>query len=51
MYPTSEPNNIEGNNNLSPNNPIKLIWENKQNIKFEKLISLDDEYLFTIKQL
>tara|TARA_B100001029_G_scaffold4634_1_gene3354 strand:- start:680 stop:2362 length:1683 start_codon:yes stop_codon:yes gene_type:complete len=41
---------IEGNNKLSPNNPIKLVWENKQNIKFEKLISLDDEYLFTIKQ-
>ena len=41
---------IEGNNKLSPNNPIKLVWENKQNIKFEKLINLDDEYLFTIKQ-
>ena len=25
---------IEGNNKLSPNNPIKLVWENKQNIKF-----------------
>ena len=28
---------IKGNNKLSPNNPIKLVWENKQKIKFEKL--------------
>ena len=28
--------NIEGNNKLSPNNPIKLVWSNKQGIKFQK---------------
>ena len=41
---------IEGNDNLTPNNPIKLVWNNEQGIKFEKEISIDDKYLFTIKQ-
>ncbi len=41
---------IEGNNKLTPNTPIKLIWLNDQNVKFEKEISIDNQYLFTIKQ-
>jgi len=41
---------IEGNNKLTPNTPIKLIWLNDQNIKFKKEISIDNQYLFTIKQ-
>ena len=41
---------IEGNNKLTPNNPIKLVWLNDQNIKFEKEISVDNQYLFTVKQ-
>ena len=41
---------IEGNNKLTPNAPIKLIWLNDQNIKFKKEISIDSQYLFTIKQ-
>ena len=41
---------IEGNNKLTENNPIKLIWKNSQGITFEKQISLDDKFLFTIKQ-
>ena len=41
---------IIGNKKLTNQNPIKLSWENKQGIKFEKEISLDDKYLFTIKQ-
>ncbi len=39
-----------GNNKLMPNKPIKLIWLNDQNIKFEKEISIDNQYLFTVKQ-
>ena len=27
---------VEGNNKLTPNSPIKLVWTNDQNIKFEK---------------
>ena len=41
---------IEGNNKLTPNTPIKLVWLNDQNIKFEKEISVDNQYLFTVKQ-
>ena len=41
---------IEGNNKLTPNTPVKLFWSNDQNIKFEKEISIDDQYLFTVKQ-
>ena len=41
---------IERNNKLTPNTPIKLIWLNNQNIKFEKEISIDNQYLFTVKQ-
>jgi len=41
---------IEGNNKLTPNSPLKLIWINDQNIKFEKTITIDDQYLFTVKQ-
>ncbi len=41
---------IEGNNKLSPNSPIKLSWTNDQNIKFIKDISIDDQYLFKVSQ-
>ncbi len=41
---------IIGNNKLTDQNPIILSWTNNQGIKFEKQISLDDKYLFTIKQ-
>ena len=41
---------IIGNNKLTDQNPIILSWTNNQGIKFEKQISLDDKYLFSIKQ-
>ena len=41
---------IEGNNKLTPNSPVKLFWTNDDNIKFEKKISIDNQYLFTINQ-
>ena len=41
---------IIGNNRLTDQTPIKLSWTNNQGITFEKKISLDDKYLFTIKQ-
>ena len=41
---------IVGNNKLTNQSPIKLSWSNNQGITFEKEISLDDKYLFTIKQ-
>ena len=42
---------IIGNNKLTDQNPIKLSWTNDQGITFEKQISLDNQYLFTIKQI
>ena len=41
---------ILGNRKLTPKNPIKLEWSNSQGITFEKKISLDDQFLFTIKE-
>ena len=41
---------IIGNNKLTPDNPINLRWNNNQGIIFEKKISIDDEYLFTVNQ-
>jgi len=41
---------ILGNNKLTNKSPIKLTWNNSQDIKFEKNISLDDQFLFTVKE-
>ena len=41
---------VEGNKKLTNKNPIKLIWSNSQEITFEKHISLDDQFLFTVKE-
>jgi len=41
---------IEGNNKLTPNSPVRLSWTNDNNIKFEKEISIDNKYLFTVNQ-
>ena len=41
---------IDGNSKLTNQSPIKLSWTNNQGITFEKEISLDNKYLFTIKQ-
>ena len=41
---------VIGNNKLTETTPIKLSWSNDQGITFEKEISLDDKFLFSIKQ-
>jgi len=41
---------VSGNKRLTNNNPIKLTWSNSQGITFEKYISLDDQFLFTVKE-
>ena len=49
--PNSETSwSLIGNNKLTQQSPIKLSWKNNQGIIFEKEISLDDKYLFTITQ-
>ena len=49
--PNSKTNwKIDGNKKLSPNNPVKIFWINEQEIKFEKKISLDEQFLFKVEQ-
>ena len=41
---------VSGNKKLTSNNPVKLTCSNSQDITFEKYISLDDQFLFTVKE-
>ena len=41
---------VEGNTKLSPGNDVKLIWKNAQGLSFEKIISIDNKFLFTVNQ-
>ena len=41
---------VEGNTKLSPGNDIKLIWKNAQGLTFEKIVSIDNKFLFTVNQ-
>ena len=41
---------LKGNNKLTEQASIKLSWTNNQGITFEKDISLDNKFLFTVKQ-
>ncbi len=41
---------VSGNSILTEQSPIKLTWANDQGLIFEKEISIDDKFLFTVKQ-
>ena len=41
---------VKGNRQLTEQNPVRLTWTNDQGITFEKEISIDDKFLFTINQ-
>ncbi len=41
---------VVGNNILTDKSPVEIIWKNKQGIIFEKKISLDSNFLFSINQ-
>ncbi len=41
---------VEGNIKLSPGNDVKLMWKSAQGLTFEKIISIDNKFLFTINQ-
>ncbi len=41
---------LKNQTKLAPNNPIKLLWTNDKDIIFEKKISIDNQYLFTVEQ-
>ncbi|MDP9126770.1 MAG: membrane protein insertase YidC [Pseudomonadota bacterium] len=33
---------------LTPDHPLKLTWDNGQGLKFERIITVDDEFMFTL---
>jgi YidC/Oxa1 family membrane protein insertase len=39
----------EGSNNLTPGSPVTLKYDNGEGLTFRRTISIDDRYLFTIK--
>ena len=41
---------IDGSNKLTPSSPVKIYYENNTGIRFERIISIDEKYLFNIKQ-
>lgn len=41
---------VEGNQELTPQTPVTLVWNNGQGVKFIYVISIDDNYLFDIAQ-
>ena len=41
---------VDGSKTLTPNNPVKLFYVNDKNIRFEREITIDNKYLFSIKQ-
>lgn len=36
---------------ITPGNPVKFEWTSPQQIKFEVIVELDENYMFTIKQI
>ena len=41
---------IDGTNKLTPGSAVKIYFENNSGIRFERLISIDEKYLFSVKQ-
>ena len=41
---------VKGNKLLNQNNSVTLIWNNSEGIIFKKIVTLDDKFLFKIKQ-
>ena len=38
----------QGNNTLSPGHPVTLTWDNGQGLVFTRVITVDDQYMFSI---
>ena len=41
---------VRGNETLTASSPITLVWNNGNGLTFSRVISVDDDYLFTIEQ-
>jgi len=41
---------LESGNKLTPKSPVKIYFENNAGVRFERTITLDEKFFFTIKQ-
>ena len=41
---------VESGNKLTPKSPVKIYFENNAGVRFERTITLDEKFFFTIKQ-
>ncbi len=41
---------VSGNNKLTPDSPVTLLWNNGQGLTFKKTIAIDENYGFTVTQ-
>lgn len=39
-----------GDNTLSPGHPVTLSWDNGEGLLFERIVAVDDNYMFTVTQ-
>ena len=46
--PTSQTKWASSSTQLTPTSPVTLTWDNGQGVVFERIISLDENYMFTI---
>ncbi len=49
VLPTTETLWTAGSDRLTETSPVTLTWDNGQGLVFKRVISVDDEYLFTVK--
>ncbi len=40
---------LTGGTVLTPTTPVTLTWDNQQGLRFTRVVSIDDQYLFTVK--
>ena len=43
--------NLSGSNKLTKGNPVKIYYESDNGLRYERTISIDEKYLFNIKQI
>ena len=48
--PTAETVWTANRNRLAPENPVTLAWDNGQGLRFEIVVAVDKEYMFTVTQ-
>lgn len=41
---------VQGNENLGVDRPVTLVWDNGKGLRFERTLSLDEHYMFTVTQ-